>query len=108
MKLTREGQERLRSWLSEAQAELLETEEFMRQQLLCRCDLDPISMSAAREKRAMLEERVKNLESTLAGAEVLSPHRSTEVVELGAYVTLVEEGRGQETRCSWYPHPKRR
>jgi hypothetical protein len=64
VKLTREGQERLLVSLHEAREQLLETNEFMRQQLLCKCDLDAISLQAAREKKVDLEHQIDELEST--------------------------------------------
>jgi transcription elongation factor GreA len=96
VKLTREGQERLRATLQEAREKLLETEEFMRQQLLCKCDLDPISLRAAREKKAALEQRIDELEAVLADAKILPKDRAESVVDLGAFVTLAQEGADEE------------
>jgi hypothetical protein len=65
VKLTREGQERLLVSLHEAREQLLETNEFMRQQLLCKCDLDAISLQAAREKKVDLEHQIDELETAV-------------------------------------------
>jgi hypothetical protein len=59
VKLMRERQERLQATLLDASERLLKAEEFMRQNLLCECDLDPISLQQAREKKAVLEHTVR-------------------------------------------------
>lgn len=95
-KLTLEGRERLQAALRDARQDLLQTEDFIRQQMLCKCDLDPVSLQEARERKAALEHQIDGLESTLADAEILPEDRTTSTVELGAFVALVQEPPGEE------------
>lgn len=95
-KLTLEGQERLQAALRDARQDLLQIEGSLRQLMLCKCDLDPISLQEARERKAALEHQIDGLESTLADAEILPEDRTTSTVELGAFVTLFEEPPGEE------------
>jgi transcription elongation factor GreA len=90
-KLTREGHQRLHARLAKEREQLLETEEFIRQQLLCRCDVDQLSLREAKEQKVQLQQRVEELEEVLSRASVLES-RNDQTADLGAFVTLLHEG----------------
>jgi transcription elongation factor GreA len=88
--LTREGHQRLHTRLINEREQLLETEEFIRQQLLCKCDVDQLSLREAKEKKMQLQQRVEELEEVLSRATVLKG-RNDKTAGLGAFVTLLHE-----------------
>ncbi len=47
---------------------------------------------AAKEEQSFLEGRIQEVEAMLRNAEIIEEIRDTEVVSLGSYVTVVEEG----------------
>lgn len=97
VRLTADGRKRLESELHESQERLIEVEEAIRQMLLCKCDLEQLTLMEARERKASLEGEVNELESTLNRAITLPQARRSSVVDLGAFVALRNEETGEET-----------
>lgn len=97
VQLTDEGRKRLEVELNGQRERLAEVEEAIRQMLLCKCDLEQLTLAEARERKARLEGEVNRLEEILAGATGLAGDRSGDAVELGAYVELRDQASGEET-----------
>lgn len=95
-KLTLEGRQRLEGELHQHQQQLAGIEEAIRQMLLCKCDLEQLTLREARERQANLRREIDDLESTLSRATTLPQDRSGTSAELGAFVTLSVEGSSEE------------
>jgi transcription elongation factor GreA len=96
VKLTGEGHKRLHTALNKERERLLEVEQFIRQQMLCKCDVDQVSLRDARQKKTRLQQRVEELEEVLSHATVLPKDRSSSSAGLGAFVTLLQKETGEQ------------
>ncbi len=54
----------------------------------------------AKEKQAFLEGRIQYIENVLRSAQIIANDGSTDEVRMGAVVTIVEEGTGEEESYS--------
>jgi transcription elongation factor GreA len=95
VRLTAAGKARLAQELRDDSADLERVEEAIRQMLLCKCDLEELSLRDARTEKLRLEERVAELEDTLTRAEIAMPSHDDGRADIGSYVTIEEEGSGQ-------------
>lgn len=97
VRLTQDGRDRLERELGRDRERLSELDAFLREQMACACDTDAITLRDARLAKARLVEAVDRLETTLAGARLVPPGKTSSTVEVGAVVTVVEQGGEDET-----------
>jgi len=97
VRLTQEGRDRLERELGRERERLSDVDAFLREQMACTCDTDAITLRDARLEKARLAEAVDRLEATLARACLLPAGKTSSTVELGAVVTVVQQGSDDET-----------
>ena len=97
VRLTKEGRARLERELDRDRERLSEVDAFLREQMACTCDTDAITLRDARLEKARLADAVDRLETTLAHARLLPTGTTSSTVELGAVVTVVQQGSDDET-----------
>lgn len=96
VKLTREGFERLQRSLEQEQARLAEATRILQEQIADTDDYDDAGLEGAKREKALIEQRIDELEDTLSRAVIIETPGGTEAVTLGSFVVLKEERSGRE------------
>jgi transcription elongation factor GreA len=96
IKLTREGFERLQAALEVEQNRLAEATRILQEQMESSDDYDDTGLEDAKREKAAIENRIDELEDTLARAVIIEVPDGGDAVSLGSFVTLKEEKSGRE------------
>lgn len=90
IRVTKEGHERLQRDLEQERARLEETTRILRELSGSSDDYDDTGLEEAKRQKALVEERLDDLEDQLSRAVVIEPHE-LDHVDLGATVELEDE-----------------
>jgi transcription elongation factor GreA len=97
VKLTREGFERLNAQLEVERKRLVEAEAILASQMEDSDDYDGSGLEDAKREKTSIEDRINELEETLARATVIEAGEgNSKTVALGSTVKLKEEKTGRE------------
>jgi transcription elongation factor GreA len=96
VKLTKEGFQRLSAQLEVERQKLVEAEAILAAQMEDSDDYDGSGLEDAKREKTSIEDRIEELEDTLARATVIESAEGGKAVALGSTVKLKEEKTGKE------------
>jgi transcription elongation factor GreA len=96
VKLTKEGFQRLSAQLEMERQRLVEAEAILVAQMEDSDDYDGSGLEDAKREKTSIEDRIEELEDTLARATVIEGTEGGKAVTLGSTVKLKEEKTGKE------------
>ena len=96
VKLTKEGFQRLSAQLEVERQKLVEAEAILAAQMEDSDDYDGSGLEDAKREKTSIEDRIEELEDTLARATVIEGTEGGKAVALGSTVKLKEEKTGKE------------
>ncbi len=96
IKLTKEGFERLHKQLELERQRLVEATIILQEQMEDSDDYDGSGLEDAKREKMSIEQRIDELEDTLARAKVLEGAESTKAIGFGSVIQLKEEKSGKE------------
>jgi transcription elongation factor GreA len=96
VKLTKEGFQRLSAQLEMERQRLVEAEAILVAQMEDSDDYDGSGLEDAKREKTSIEDRIEELEDTLARATVIEGTEGGKAVALGSTVKLKEEKTGKE------------
>jgi len=96
VKLTKDGFERVQKALEAEQTRLLEATRILQEQMESSDDYDDTGLEDAKREKLAIEERIDQLEETLARAVIIEAPDKGKTVTLGSVVQLKEEKTGKE------------
>lgn len=96
VKLTKDGFERVQKALEAEQTRLLEATRILQEQMESSDDYDDTGLEDAKREKLAIEQRIDELEETLARAVIIEAPDKGKTVTLGSVVQLKEEKTGKE------------
>ncbi len=96
VKLTKDGFERVQKALEAEQTRLAEATRILQEQMESSDDYDDTGLEDAKREKLAIEERIDQLEETLARAVIIEAPDKGKTVTLGSVVQLKEEKTGKE------------
>jgi transcription elongation factor GreA len=96
VKLTKEGFQRLSAQLELERQRLVEAEAILVAQMEDSDDYDGSGLEDAKREKTSIEDRIEELEDTLARATIIEGTEGGKAVALGSTVKLKEEKTGKE------------
>jgi transcription elongation factor GreA len=96
VKLTRDGFERVQKAIEAEQTRLVEATRILQEQMESSDDYDDTGLEDAKREKLAIEQRIDELEETLARAVIIEAPDKGKTVTLGSVVQLKEEKTGKE------------
>jgi transcription elongation factor GreA len=96
VKLTKDGFERVQKALEAEQTRLVEATRILQEQMESSDDYDDTGLEDAKREKLAIEQRIDELEETLARAVIIEAPDKGKTVTLGSVVQLKEEKTGKE------------
>jgi transcription elongation factor GreA len=96
VKLTRDGFERVQKAIEAEQTRLVEATRILQEQMESSDDYDDTGLEDAKREKLAIEQRIDELEETLARAVIIEASDKAKTVTLGSVVQLKEEKTGKE------------
>ncbi len=96
VKLTRDGFERVQKAIEAEQTRLVEATRILQEQMESSDDYDDTGLEDAKREKLAIEQRIDELEETLARAVIVEAPDKGKTVTLGSVVQLKEEKTGKE------------
>lgn len=93
VRLTQEGYDRLKATLAQEHVRLEEATQILQGLTGSSDDYDDSGLEDAKQEKARIENRIDDLEDQLARAEIIQAEAGGGRIDLGALVTLREDGR---------------
>jgi transcription elongation factor GreA len=96
VKLTKDGFERVQKAIEAEQTRLVEATRILQEQMESSDDYDDTGLEDAKREKLAIEQRIDELEETLARAVIIEAPDKGKTVTLGSVVQLKEEKTGKE------------
>jgi transcription elongation factor GreA len=96
VKLTKDGFERVQKALEAEQTRLVEATRILQEQMESSDDYDDTGLEDAKREKLAIEQRIDELEETLARAVIIEAPDKGKTITLGSVVQLKEEKTGKE------------
>jgi transcription elongation factor GreA len=96
VKLTKDGFERVQKAIEAEQTRLVEATRILQEQMESSDDYDDTGLEDAKREKLAIEQRIDELEETLARAVIVEASDKAKIVTLGSVVQLKEEKTGKE------------